>query len=293
MSASSERIILVTGASRGVGKGIAEGIGKAGDTIICAARSVPKDAKVKQFGFEISSSIEETCNQLKQMNIKAIPYAIDLNSHSEIKELAAFIESKFGKLDILVHAACQIHDDLVEPKPFWEKSTDLWSVIDVGMRSNYLLSHSLAPLMIKQRSGLIVHISSHGARCYMHGPIYGAQKAGLDKMAFDMAYDLKDHGVTAVSMWSGIVKDEKTQKVSEMHGEQYAQFLQGAASQSYAGKVINAFYADKTRHDSTGETLIMAELGKKYGITNEDGSEVRSDREMLGGPVKFEEAVVY
>ena len=80
MSASSERIILVTGASRGVGKGIAEGIGKAGDTIICAARSVPKDTKVKQFGFEISSSIEETCNQLKQMNIKAITYAIDLKS---------------------------------------------------------------------------------------------------------------------------------------------------------------------------------------------------------------------
>ena len=293
MSASSERIILVTGASRGVGKGIAEGIAREGDTIICAARSVPKDTKIKQFGFEISSSIEETCNQLQKMNIKAIPYAIDLNSHSEIKELAAFIESKFGKLDILVHAACQIHDDLVEPKPFWEKSTDLWSVIDVGMRSNYLLSHSLAPLMIKHRSGLVVHISSHGARCYMHGPIYGAQKAGLDKMAFDMAYDLKDHGVTAVSIWSGIVKDEKTQKVSEMHGEQYAQFLQGAASQNYAGKVIDAFYADKTRHDSTGETLIMAELGKKYGITNEDGSEVRSDREMLGGPVKFEEAVVY
>ena len=293
MSASSERIILVTGASRGVGKGIAEGIARKGDTIICAARSVPKDTKIKQFGFEISSSIEETCNQLQKMNIKAIPYAIDLNSHSEIKELAAFIESKFGKLDILVHAACQIHDDLVEPKPFWEKSTDLWSVIDVGMRSNYLLSHSLAPLMIKHRSGLVVHISSHGARCYMHGPIYGAQKAGLDKMAFDMAYDLKDYGVTAVSIWSGIVKDEKTQKVSEMHGEQYAQFLQGAASQNYAGKVIDAFYADKTRHDSTGETLIMAELGKKYGITNEDGSEVRSDREMLGGPVKFEKAVVY
>ena len=146
MSASSDRIILVTGASRGVGKGIAEGIGKEGDTIICAARSVPKDTKVKQFGFEISSSIEETCDQLQQMNIKAIPYAIDLNSHSEIKELAAFIESRFGKLDILVHAACQIHDDLVEPKPFWEKSTDLWSVIDVGMRSNYLLSHALAPL---------------------------------------------------------------------------------------------------------------------------------------------------
>ena len=293
MSASSERIILVTGASRGVGKGIAEGIAREGDTIICAARSVPKDTKIKQFGFEISSSIEETCNQLQKMNIKAIPYAIDLNSHFEIKELAAFIESKFGKLDILVHAACQIHDDLVEPKPFWEKSTDLWSVIDVGMRSNYLLSHSLAPLMIKHRSGLVVHISSHGARCYMHGPIYGAQKAGLDKMAFDMAYDLKDHGVTAVSIWSGIVKDEKTQKVSERHGEQSAQFLQGAASQSYAGNVINAFYTDKRRHDSTGETLIMAELGKKYGITNEDGSEVKSDREMLGGPVKFEEAVVY
>ncbi|MEK9649706.1 MAG: SDR family NAD(P)-dependent oxidoreductase [Gammaproteobacteria bacterium] len=293
MSKSSGRIILVTGASRGVGKGIAQGIGREGDTVICAARSIAKDTKVKQFGFEISSSIEQTCSELKATNVVPIPYAIDLNSHTEIKKLATYIETQFGKLDIMVHAACQIHDDLVEPKPFWEKSTNLWSLIDVGMRSNYLLSHALAPLMVKQASGLIVHISSHGARCYMHGAVYGAQKAGLDKMAFDMAYDLKDHGVTTVSIWSGIVKDEKTQKVSEMHGEQYAQFLEGAASQSFAGKVINAFYEDKTRHASTGETLIMAELGKKYGITNEDGSEVRSDREILGGPVRFEEAVVY
>ncbi|MGA1762642.1 MAG: SDR family NAD(P)-dependent oxidoreductase [Gammaproteobacteria bacterium] len=290
---SNGRIILITGASRGVGKGIAEGIARKGDTVICAARSIAKGTKVKQFGFEISSSAEETCNVLNDLGAHAVPYSIDLNSHSEMIQLANYIDTKFGRLDILVHAACQIHDDLVEPKPFWEKSTKLWSIIEVGLRSNYLLTHALVPLMIKHQSGLIVHISSHGARCYMHGPIYGSQKAGIDKMAFDMAYDLKELGVTAVSMWSGIVKDEKTQKVSEIHGEQYAQFLKGAASQTFAGKVIHAFYEDDERHASTGETLIIAELGNKYGITNEDGSEVRSDRTMLGGPVKFEEAVVY
>ena len=78
----------------------------------------------------------------------------------------------------------------------------------------------------------------------MHGPIYGAQKAAIDKMAFDMAHDLKPFNICSLSLWSGIVRDEKTQKVSEQHGEKYAEFLKGAASQEYAGMVINEIYQD-------------------------------------------------
>ncbi len=224
MTNQNKRVILVTGASRGVGKGIAEGMARKGDIIICAARSQKKGSTVQQFGFEIQSSLDETVEKIKVKGANGIAYPIDLNNQKEILELSGYIKKEFGQLDLLVHSACQIHDDLVQPKPYWEKSVDLWSLMDVGLKSNYLLSHALTPLMIESKGKLIVQISSHGAMCYMHGPIYGAQKAGIDKMAFDMAYDLKPHDICSLSLWSGIVKDEKTQKVSEMHGEQYAEF---------------------------------------------------------------------
>jgi NAD(P)-dependent dehydrogenase (short-subunit alcohol dehydrogenase family) len=293
MTNQNKRVILVTGASRGVGKGIAEGMARKGDIIICAARSQKKGSTVQQFGFEIKSSLDETVEKINQKGANGIAYQIDLNNQKEILKLSGYIKQEFGQLDILVHSACQIHDDLVQPKPYWEKSVDLWSVMDVGLKSNYFLSHALTPLMIESNGKLIVQISSHGAMCYMHGPIYGAQKAGIDKMAFDMAYDLKPHQICSLSLWSGIVKDEKTQKVSEMHGEQYAEFLKGAASQEYAGMVINQLSDDPKLMNLSGKTLLVAEVGNQYGVEDINGCTPESDRKALGGPRDFSEAVVY
>ena len=293
MTKENKRVILVTGASRGVGKGIAEGLAQPNDIIICAARSLKQGTTVQQFGFAINSSLEDTVKNINKTGAQGVPYSIDLNNSDEILNLAKFIADEYGQLDLLVHAACQIHDDLVTSKPYWEKSLDLWSVMDVGMKSNYFLSHALTPLMIESKGKLILQISSHGAMCYMHGPIYGAQKAAIDKMAFDMAHDLKPFNVCSLSLWSGIVKDEKTQKVSEQHGEQYAEFLKGAASQEYAGMVINNLYKDPEIMSMTGKTLIAAEIGDHYGVKDINSNSPKSDRETLGGPREYSDTVIY
>lgn len=293
MTKENKRVILVTGASRGVGKGIAEGLAQPNDIIICAARSLKQGTTVQQFGFAINSSLEDTVKNINKTGAQGVPYSIDLNNSDEILNLAKFIAEEYGQLDLLVHAACQIHDDLVTSKPYWEKSLDLWSVMDVGMKSNYFLSHALTPLMIESKGKLILQISSHGAMCYMHGPIYGAQKAAIDKMAFDMAHDLKPFNVCSLSLWSGIVKDEKTQKVSEQHGEQYAEFLKGAASQEYAGMVINNIYKDPEIMSMTGKTLIAAEIGDHYGVKDINSNSPKSDRETLGGPREYSDTVIY
>ena len=293
MTKENKRVILVTGASRGVGKGIAEGLAQPNDIIICAARSLKQGTTVQQFGFAINSSLEDTVKNINKTGAQGVPYPIDLNNSDEILNLAKFIADEYGQLDLLVHAACQIHDDLVTSKPYWEKSLDLWSVMDVGMKSNYFLSHALTPLMIESKGKLILQISSHGAMCYMHGPIYGAQKAAIDKMAFDMAHDLKPFNVCSLSLWSGIVKDEKTQKVSEQHGEQYAEFLKGAASQEYAGMVINNIYKDPLIMSMTGKTLIAAEIGDHYGVKDINSNSPKSDRETLGGPREYSDTVIY
>ena len=293
MTKENKRVILVTGASRGVGKGIAEGLAQPNDIIICAARSLKQGTTVQQFGFAINSSLEDTVKNINKTGAQGVPYSIDLNNSDEILNLAKFSADEYGQLDLLVHAACQIHDDLVTSKPYWEKSLDLWSVMDVGMKSNYFLSHALTPLMIESKGKLILQISSHGAMCYMHGPIYGAQKAAIDKMAFDMAHDLKPFNVCSLSLWSGIMKDEKTQKVSEQHGEQYAEFLKGAASQEYAGMVINNIYKDPVIMSMTGKTLIAAEIGDHYGVKDINSNSPKSDRETLGGPREYSDTVIY
>ena len=293
MALKKNRVILVTGASRGVGKGVALGIAEKGDTVIITGRSLEKGTSVSQFGLELESSLEVTAEELTKKGVQALPYQLDQNHDEEVKELIKMIGSNYGRLDVLVHASCQIHDDLVKPLPFWEKSIDMWSLVDVGLRSNYVLSYFAAPLMIAQNEGLIVHISSHGARCYMHGPAYGAQKAGMDKMSFDMGSDLEPFNVASISIWSGIVLDEKTELVSANQDDTYMEFLKGGASQKYAGLVINALSKDKDYMKHSGKVLIMQELGQYYNINDVEGKNPKSDREALGGPVDFESAKVY
>ena len=113
-----------------------------------------KGSTVQQFGFEIQSSLDETVEKIDSKGARGVAYPIDLNNPKEILDLSDFIIKEFGQLDILIHSACQIHDDLVQPKPYWEKSVDLWSVMDVGLKSNYLLSHALTPLMIASKVSL-------------------------------------------------------------------------------------------------------------------------------------------
>ncbi len=293
MSKDESKVILVTGASRGVGRGIAEGICKPGDIVYCVGRSLKTGTKVSQFGLELNSSLEDTASEINQLGAKGIPIVADLNREDEIKKISDLITQEHGKLDILVHSACQIHDDLVQPKPFWEKSTELWSMVEVGLKCNYMLTHALAPILIKTSSALVINISSHGAVCYMHGPIYGAQKAGLDKMTHDMAHDFKEYDVCAISLWSGIVLDEKTELISANMDEAYAEFLKGAASQRFAGKVIRGFYETKDKMQKTGKTLIAAELANDLNIKDLDGNQPISDREQLGGPVDFSDSVIY
>ncbi len=119
--------------------------------------------------------------------------------------------------------AAAIHDEVTNPKPFWEKPLALADILDVGLRSAYVASWFAAPLMVAQDRGLIAFTSSPGSVCYMHGPAYGAQKAGVDKLAADMAVDFDGTGVCTVSIWMGILLTEKFRRAFDGHPEAYAE----------------------------------------------------------------------
>ena len=199
-----------------------------------------------------------------------------------------------GRLDILMNNAAYIHHQLIEQKPFWDKELNAQNILNVGLRSAYVASWHAAKIMTKQKSGLIAMGSSFGASCYMHGPAYGAQKAGLDKLAHDMAVDLEPFNVQAVSIWMGPLLTERALIAAEVHPEQYKDFIAMAETPQFTGHILYAIANDTKAQEISGYTLVGAEIAKdRYGIKDRNGKQPPSHREMLGSPNLPNPARVY
>ena len=160
------------------------------------------------------------------------------------------------------------------------------------MRSAYVASWHAARIMVAARTGWIVFGSSFGANCYLHGPGYGAQKAGLDKFAADMQHDLNGTGVNSVSIWMGPLKTERALKAAEVHPEQYEEIMQVAESPEYTGHLIHGLRSGPDQSSYAGQTVVGAELGVALKISDA-GIYPPSHRDMLGGPPERSKAVIY
>jgi NAD(P)-dependent dehydrogenase (short-subunit alcohol dehydrogenase family) len=281
-----DKVAVVTGASRGVGKGIALALGSEGATVYVTGRSV-RDADNP-----IGGTVFATAEEVTRRGGNGVAVVCDHSDDHQVKSLFERVTNESGRLDILVNNACAIPDRLADTGPFWSKPLNLVDILDVGLRSNYVASYYAAPLLNLQ-GGLVVHISSPGSRCYLHGPAYGAGKAGVDKMAHDMAHDFKPYGVVAVSMWPGFVKTERVmQGIASQPNHRYAPFVAMGESPEFTGRVIVALFADPERMALSGQVHIVAELAQRYGVKDIDGAERASHRAFLGGPTEFSSAVV-
>lgn len=260
MTEADAPVAVVTGASRGAGRGIASALRADGWRVYLTGRTVtdPGDGST------------------------AVP--VDHRDDAQVAALFDRVRDECGRLDLLVNNAAAIHDEIVEPKPFWEKPLHLADVLDVGLRSAYVASWYAAPLMVDRGRGLIAFTSSPGAVCYMHGPAYGAQKAGIDKLAADMAVDFAGTGVVTVSIWMGILLTDKFVRAFDGHPKALEETAKHAETPEFTGHVIDALYRDPALSELAGQTHIGAELALRYGITDVDGRRPPSHREMLGAP---------
>lgn len=280
------RVAVVTGASRGAGKGIARALGAAGATVYVTGRSKEEgDAP-------LPGTVYATAEAIAAAGGQGVPVVCDHASDEQVAALFEQVKADHGKLDILVNNATFVHDQLIHKGPFWQKPLDMVDVLDVGLRSAYVASWYAAPLMMHQNRGLIVFPSSFGARCYMHGPSYGAQKAGVDKMAYDMSVDLRPANIASVSIWMGMLKTERTKAVIAAEPDKYQGFWEIAESPDFTGHLITALYNDPGLMEKTGQALIGAELAGSYGIRDENGVQPPSHREILGGPAQANPAIV-
>jgi NAD(P)-dependent dehydrogenase (short-subunit alcohol dehydrogenase family) len=251
---------VVTGASRGAGRGIATALLAAGWRVYLTGRTIVDTGD------------------------GGIAVPVDHRDDDQVATLFARVADECGALHLLVNNAAAIHDDITGPKPFWEKAIHLADVIDVGLRSAYVASWHAAPLLVAGGHGLIAFTSSPGSVCYMHGPAYGAQKAGIDKMAADMAVDFAGTGVATASVWMGILLTEKFRAAFAGHPEALARTAAHAETPEFVGRVVDALYRDPALAELSGQTLIAAELAERYGISDAEGRQPPSHRAMLGEP---------
>ncbi len=279
-------IAVVTGASRGAGKGIAEALGRQGATVYVTGRSR------KEGDAPLPGTVHATAEAVTAAGGRGIAVSCDHANDAQVKALFGRIGEEHGHIDILVNNATFLHDALIEKGPFWSKPLELVDILNVGLRSAYVASWYAAPLMVPHGRGLVAFTSSFGASCYMHGPAYGAQKAGVDKFARDMAVDLRPHNVAAVSLWMGMLQTERTRRVMDAEPDKYAGFWDIAESPAFTGQLICALYLDPQRMERSGQVLIGAELALEYGLQDSGGRQPPSHREMLGGPAAGHPAVV-
>lgn len=267
---SQQRVVaIVTGASRGAGRGIAVALGSHGCIVYVTGRSE------KEGDGEVSGTIHATAREVTEAGGQGIAVKCDSSDDAQIKALIDRVMAEQGRIDILVNNAAWQGNALTSASgQFWEKSVDVADMISVGARSSFVTTWHAAPHMVKQGKGLVVFTSSPGSMHYCMGPSYGAHKAALDKMTFDMGVDFADAGanVAAVSVWMGALTTERLMGMLDVMPD-LRQHLEGTLeSAGYTGHVAWAMYNDPEMIAKfNGKTVIGAEVGKAYGLTDLGG----------------------
>ena len=267
------RIVLVTGATRGLGRGIARSFAAPDTTVYVTGRK--------------ADALAQVVDEIAALGGKGVALLCDHRDDAQVAAAFVQIAAEAGHLDILVNNAAAVYPDaLMAPGGFWEKPLNLADMIDVGLRSNYVAAWHAAQLMVPAGRGLIASISFYGAVSYFHGAAYGAAKAGTDKMMRDMAVDLAPHGVAAVSLWPGFVLTDAVRAIPAEHlPDDLRASLPDWESPEFTGLVIAALADDPELATLSGQALIGAELGTRYGIADLDGKHPPSYRATMGSPV--------
>jgi NAD(P)-dependent dehydrogenase (short-subunit alcohol dehydrogenase family) len=278
-----DKIAVVTGASRGAGKGIAIALGEQGAVVYVTGRSANAT-------HETEGTVYETAEAVTAAGGKGIPVIVDHADDNAVAILFEKVRKEYGRLDILVNNAANVNGDVTAKIPFWEKSLASLELLNVGLRSHYVAAYYAAPLLIANGKGLIVNTGQYAAVSYYHGPAYGAQKAGADKMAADMAKELRPYNVAAISIWMGFLNTERARAyIAGLPTDQKPTTKR--ESPEFTGRVIAALYASGKVMDVSGQALIGAELGRDLDVTELDNSHPMSYRDTLGGPPELHDTL--
>ena len=280
MGVLTGKVAVVSGASRGVGKGIAMTLAGEGATVYVTGRTTQAGTS------PLPGTIGETAAECDKRGGRGIPVQVDVTDDAQLAALFDQVKREQGRLDILVNNVLSIPPEMTQRSKFWEKPLSNWEIFDTGLRAAFVASHYAAKIMVPQKSGLIVGISGFVGVTYTYDVIFGATKAGMDRMMRDIAIELKEHGVAALSLWQGFTFTERAiENLKSVPG--MAAQLNSAAGSSpeYPGRIVAALAQDPDIMARSGGTWINAELGEEYGVADIDGRMIPSNRTERGSPL--------
>ncbi|XP_038069912.1 dehydrogenase/reductase SDR family member 1-like [Patiria miniata] len=271
------KVCLVTGASRGIGRGIALQLGKAGATVYITGRTLDPTGTEGSRG-----SLRETAEEVEARGGKCIPVQCDHADDEQVEKLFNRIsQEQNGRLDLLVNNAYAAVKTLLacQGKKFWETPPTLWDDVNtVGLRGHYIATWHAAQLMIPAKQGLIVNISSIAGLRYYLNVAYSVGKAACDRLATDCALEMKKHNVASVSLWPGAVKTEifmdlvaATSDTTSKAGNTLINVIKNGESVEFSGKAVVHLASDPNIMKKSGRVLLSAELADEYGFTDIDG----------------------
>ncbi len=285
MAPLAGKVAVVTGSSRGIGRGIALVLAEQGATVYVTGRTVTPGE------YYLPGTVGETAAECtergRESGGKGIAVACDHANDDQVAALFDRVRKEQGRLDILVNNAFQLSDDLIDPKKFWEKPLSNLEMFQVGPRSHFVAAWHAAQLMVPGKSGLIVAINGFAGGIYTFGVVFGTAKTAVDRMARDMAVELKEHNIASISLWQGLTLTEKAQYNLANDKENMTSSITSMTGSSveHPGRVIAAMYLDPRIMERSGATLVTTEVAMEYGITDIDGKVIPSARGSRGAPI--------
>ena len=283
MKTLAGKVCVVTGATRGIGKGIALQLGEKGAKVYITGRTLdpPK-------GSTVGGSLRETAEEIKARGGDCIPVQCDHSKDEDIERLFEQVKRENdGQLDVLVNNAYSAVNAIFSNMgvKFWNQPISMWdSVNNVGLRNHYICAVYAARMMVPRKQGLIVNVSSGGGLRYLFNAAYGIGKEACDRMAADCGHELYSSNVAFVSLWPGAVGteevlaklDDTTTNSDSLppamrDRSRMRRVFETGETPEFAGQCIAALATDPNIMNKTGKIVMTCDLGNEYGLKDKDG----------------------
>lgn len=268
MSTLTGRVAVVTGASRGAGRGIAGTLGEAGATVYVTGRSTRGEATVPEY----PNSIEETADEVTARGGRGVPVRCDHTEDDQVRALFDKVAGEQESLDVLVCNAWGGYQPYPEHNewfrhPFWEQSMDRWDgMFTAGLRAHMVTCRYGIPVMLEHKPGLIVLTTFTTGRKYLGNVFYDVAKNGVCRMAEVLAGELEEHDITVIALSPGWMRVERMTGLGERERAQME-------TTEYIGRAVLALASDPGVHRRSGQTYAVGDLAREYGFTDIDGSQ--------------------
>ena len=270
------KVAVVTGASRGAGRGIAVTLGGAGATVYVTGRSIRGQATVEN----LPGTIEETAEIVTVRGGAGIAVRCDHTIDSDVEDLFRRVKHEQGHIDLLVNNAWGGYEHY-EPRkfsaPFYEQPLRQWDgMFTAGVRAALIASRFAVPLMLPRRQGLIVNITAWDRDKFLVNLFYDLAKSAINRMTHGIARELRPQNIAAIALAPGFMRTERVVAAFETVGNKdYPNFTE---SPEYAGRAVVALASDQNIMNKSGGVLAVGDLAEEYGFADIDGRRIPAFR---------------